>query len=66
MAKHQGGMGFRNIHAFNLAMLAMQGWRLAQDNHYLLFGTLKARYFHNGQLLIKKYLRQQGSSREGM
>ena len=43
--KLERGMGFKDLHHFNLAMLAKQGWRLMQDQESLLFQCLKARNF---------------------
>ena len=43
--KPEGGMGFKDLHQFNLAMLAKQGWRLMQDQEKLVFKCLKAQYF---------------------
>lgn len=38
-------MGFYDLRAFNLAMLAKQGWRLLQEDDSLLYRCFKARYF---------------------
>ena len=43
--KNRGGVGFRDIHAFNLVMLAKQAWRLIHGTHSLFYLVYKARYF---------------------
>ena len=43
--KNRGGMGFRDIHAFNLDMLIKQTWRLVTGSHSLFYQVYKARYF---------------------
>lgn len=40
--KNKGGIGFRDIHAFNLAMLAKQAWCLVTGSHSLFFRVYKA------------------------
>ncbi|XP_023906045.1 uncharacterized protein LOC112017822 [Quercus suber] len=47
-------MGFRDLKAFNLAMLAKQGWRMVNGNDSLLYRCFKARYFPRSSFLEAK------------
>lgn len=49
--KKEGGMGFRDLHQFNQALLANQVWKLLQRLNSLLFKILMARYFREGDML---------------
>lgn len=49
--KEEGGLGFRDIHSFNLAMLAKQAWRLWQFPESLCARILKAKYYKSSTLL---------------
>lgn len=53
-SKLRGGTGFRNFQAFNLAMLAKQGWRLLPNPDSLYAKVYKAKYYSNGDVLNAK------------
>jgi hypothetical protein len=49
--KEKGGLGFRDLELFNLAMLAKQGWRLIQNLESLVARIMKAKYYPNSNFL---------------
>ncbi|XP_042958008.1 uncharacterized protein LOC122293496 [Carya illinoinensis] len=44
-SKLSGGLGFKNLQLFNMALLAKQGWRIMTQESSLLHRIFKARYF---------------------
>ena len=51
LPKSMGGMGFRDMRAFNQAMLAKQAWRLIDSPDSLCARLPKAKYYPNGNIL---------------
>ncbi|KAM6593604.1 hypothetical protein CsatA_001307 [Cannabis sativa] len=49
--KEEGGMGFRHLHDFNLAMLPKQGWQLLCKPDSLAGRIYKAKYFPNSDFI---------------
>ncbi|KAH9792007.1 putative reverse transcriptase/RNA-dependent DNA polymerase [Citrus sinensis] len=49
--KDFGGMGFKQIHIFNVAMLGKQVWKLLTSPTSLVAKVLKARYFPRSSIL---------------
>jgi hypothetical protein len=47
-------MGFRDLHYFNIAMLAKQAWRLLSDTDSLCARVMRAKYYPNGKILKAK------------
>jgi hypothetical protein len=45
MHKTHGGMGFKDLLAFNLAMLGKQAWKFLSEPQSLVSRIFKARYF---------------------
>jgi hypothetical protein len=50
-SKMEGGLGFRDIHFFNMAMFAKQGRRLVHNPDSLCARVLKAKYYPEGDVL---------------
>lgn len=51
LPKADGGLGFRNLYDFNLALLAKQGWRLLQQPDSVTAQVIKAKYYPNHSFL---------------
>ena len=49
--KEEGNLGFGDLKAFNLALLAKQGWRLQTNTSSLVYRVLKAKYFLDSNFL---------------
>ncbi|CAN1761930.1 Transposon TX1 uncharacterized 149 kDa protein [Linum perenne] len=49
--KESGGMGFRDLACFNLAMLGKQGWKFLTEPNALVSRVFKAKYFPKGDYL---------------
>ena len=64
MRKEQGGMGFRDLHFFNLAMLGKHGWNFVSNLHTLANRLIKAKYFPHGNLIYYIYIVQEGKGKE--
>jgi hypothetical protein len=54
LPKDKGGMGFRDLHTFNTAMLTKQCWRLLEEPDSLCARILHAKYYPDGNLLRAK------------
>ncbi|XP_050229231.1 uncharacterized mitochondrial protein AtMg00310-like [Mercurialis annua] len=54
VAKKFGGMGFKKIRNFNIAMLARQAWRFLSSENKLMVKIFKAKYFPDSSFLEAK------------
>lgn len=50
-SKLSGGMGFRDLEVFNLALLAKEGWRLLQFPESPVARIMREKYFSNGSFM---------------
>lgn len=51
MKKSEGGLGFRKLHEFNVALLGKQAWRLITRPESMVSKVYKARYYPTGNFL---------------
>lgn len=53
-SKQEGGVGFRTLRDFNIAMLAKQAYRFLIYPNSLVAGTFKAKYYPHYDFLHSK------------
>lgn len=51
-SKFEGGLGFKDLLAFNLSLLGKMAWRLLQQPNALRIKFLKRIYFRNSDFLL--------------
>lgn len=52
--KEAGGLGFKKLREFNIAMLEKQAWRLVNNCNPVVTALMKARYYPNSEFLNAK------------
>jgi hypothetical protein len=50
-SKQKGGLRFKDVEVFNLALLAKQGWRIIQYPDSLVARIMREKYFPSGSFL---------------
>lgn len=51
ISKREGGLGFRDLHGFNIALLGKHIWNFCSKPNSLVARIFKARYFCNSHIL---------------
>jgi hypothetical protein len=64
--KGQGGMGFRDLHLFNQALLPRQAWRLIAFPNSLCARLLKAKYYPSGELTDTAFVKNPSPGWQGI
>ncbi|KAK5819441.1 hypothetical protein PVK06_024441 [Gossypium arboreum] len=49
--KAKGGLGFRDLAKFNIALLAKRGWKLTMQPYYFFARGMKTKYYPNSEFL---------------
>lgn len=59
--KKFGGMGFKHVHSFNLALLEKQGWRILSNPSCLMARIMRAKYFETVDSFMSAKLKSNAS-----